>query len=823
MIEQAAHEHPPIHKELQTAVRHSLVYGLGSVAAKAISFLMVPFYTHYLSPADYGVLEILDLTVSLCGMFLNMGITTALLQAHAAAKTAADKRTVASTALLGVILTGILTILMSISAAKPLSAMLLGPGVPSRYLLLSLAAFALNYISNLPGTYIRALEKSGWFATLEVSVLVFSLGLNIVFIAVFKLGLFGVLLSSALTAALQAVVLTGWMLSRVGITFRGGVLRQLMNYGMPLILSNAALFTLNFSDRYFLQHFRSLSDVGVYAVGYKFGFTINYLLVLPFSSMWQARMYIVHQRPDHAKIFGQVFVLYSILLTYAALGLAMFSSEVVRLMVDPQFSAAEPVVAIVAGAYALCGIAYCARTGTFVTGKTGVLASLSVAIAILNLTLNWVLIPRAGMLGAAWATLASFAALAAVNYWFSQRVIRLPLGIWRVVSALALACGLYLVPLWWSPAQIGPAIAFKSALLLLFPLLLWKGGLLSAAEMETVSAFAGVLKKRQTETETPVDERSGLIPGSRAMLQNRAREWNMPDGDNWRALFNNNYRPNYSTIHLLWFHGRDRFPRVAIKVFTRPDIPTREFDNLKRAHAAAPALVPRPLHFGRDGRFWTLWMEGLPGNLLDPRSAASRGQLASVAQSLASIHIGLRQTSAHPDRHRRMVVDPLAALQNYGESQAVRAGCAQLTAECSADWLSGVPTISQHGDLATNNVLAHRGEFRVLDWESLGEIDLPFYDLLTFLLSVLRAGGETPSLWNSAVITQVPSLLQRYARSLELSVADVNRLLPLTMANWFYLHWTDGRDEFCARLYRVIEHYFEYTNDWKQVFIGSGK
>ncbi len=499
MTAQVAPEHPPIHKELLTAVRHSLVYGLGSIAAKAIGFLMIPFYTHYLSPADYGVLEILDLTVSMFGMFLNMGITTALLQAHAAAKTAREKHAAASTALVAVIATGLATVLLSVFAARPVSSMLLGPNVPSRYLLLSLSAFALNYISNLPGTYVRALEKSGWFATLEVSTLILALVLNIWFIAVLKLGLLGVLLSSALTAAVQAVVLIGWMLGQVGIAFSRSLLGQLIGYGMPLILSNLALFTLNFSDRYFLQHFRSLTVVGLYAVGYKFGFMVNYLLVLPFTSMWQARMYIVHQRPDHARIFGQVFVFYSVLLIFAALALAMFSPELIHLMVARNFSAAEPVIPIVAAAYAFCGISYCARTGSFVTGKTGVLAVLSVATAVLNLSLNWALIPREGMMGAAWATLVSFMALAAANYWFSQRVIRLPLGISRVSGAVALACGLGIVARWGIPARMDIAIPLKILLLLLFPVALWKAGMFSAAEMESLGALTGGLRNQVSE------------------------------------------------------------------------------------------------------------------------------------------------------------------------------------------------------------------------------------------------------------------------------------------------------------------------------------
>ncbi len=100
-------ERQTIQREIGAAVRHSLVYGLGSVAVKGLGFLMIPFYTHYLNPADYGILEILDLTISVFGMFLNMGITAALLRSYSAAPSPGQKRKAVSTAFLFVAATGI--------------------------------------------------------------------------------------------------------------------------------------------------------------------------------------------------------------------------------------------------------------------------------------------------------------------------------------------------------------------------------------------------------------------------------------------------------------------------------------------------------------------------------------------------------------------------------------------------------------------------------------------------------------------------------------------------------------------------------------------
>ena len=87
-------EEDSITGEIATAVKHSFVYGIGSILGKAFAFLLLPLYTHYLSPRDYGVFEVLELSMSLLGMFLNMGITAALLRFYGAAQTEEQKRKV---------------------------------------------------------------------------------------------------------------------------------------------------------------------------------------------------------------------------------------------------------------------------------------------------------------------------------------------------------------------------------------------------------------------------------------------------------------------------------------------------------------------------------------------------------------------------------------------------------------------------------------------------------------------------------------------------------------------------------------------------------
>lgn len=315
-----------------------------------------------------------------------------------------------------------------------------------------------------------------------------------------------------------------------------------------------------------------------------------------------------------------------------------------------------------------------------------------------------------------------------------------------------------------------------------------------------------------------------MIDRWKSLLTGHTAEWNLPRGGNWTFLFYNNYHPHYSSLNVLWFHNGDRFPRVVTKVFHEPVVPVREFANLTEAYRSAPNWVPKPLHLGSHDKFWTLWMEGVPGLPVSARAGRSV-PLQEMTEMVTAMHLAIRQSDRKPDpdRYRRIVSKPLQAVAGFGESASVRDGCARLASSISAGWLDLQPVIPQHGDLFRSHILCHKRQCRVIDWESFGVVDFPFYDLLTLLLSLFRADEQPIEQWDRSLAKQAPSLIERYAGGLTLSISDVRVWLPLTLANWFHLQWSDGRKEFTGRMYNTIQHYFDHPQDWEDVFLQAAK
>jgi O-antigen/teichoic acid export membrane protein len=469
--------------EIRTALRHTFVYGIGGMLEKGLAFALLPFYTHFLSPKDSGIVEILSLLMSLLGMFLNFGITAAFLRHYEAAKSQEEKRVVASTVFLFVLISGLIIMAVGLVFVRQASLLMLGPGVSPVCLLLSFSLFVLAYIAMVPYTYIRAKEASGTLVILDAAGTLIILILNIYFIAVLKMAVIGLLLSALISGALKFLVLMAWMLPAMRLKVEWHRMRGILAFGAPLIFSNLTLFTLNFSDRFFLQHFRGLDAVGIYGAGYKFGYMLNFLFIQPFNMMWQVRMYTIYRRLDHERIFSQVFVLYSCLLIAVALGLALFSTDIVHVMVDQRYASGAQVVSVVALSYVFLGMGYYLQLGMFLTSRTALLGKISALVAVLNLGLNWVLVPRFGMFGAAWATAAGFLSIAIASYYGSQRVCPLNLGVSRTVRGLAAAVAVFGLSTRLNPHTVLLGLLAKGLLLAIFPVLLWAARVFSDDDM----------------------------------------------------------------------------------------------------------------------------------------------------------------------------------------------------------------------------------------------------------------------------------------------------------------------------------------------------
>jgi O-antigen/teichoic acid export membrane protein len=482
-------------------VKHAAVYGLASLLVQAGGFVLLPLYTHCLSPSDYGVLEVLGRlaeTIGTCLMF--GGVRQALLTFYQQSQREAERRRVVTTTLSLFGLTSLVGGGAVLALAGPLSR-LLGdfmhqdaPGISAWLLRLAVLAILLEPLSQIPLTLIQARVESVRFVTITLTQFLVRVGLCVLLVKYLHGGVAGALGATVLMGAVFGLGLCTREVLRGPARPDLGQFRALVRFALPLMPGGLCFFLLHHGDRFFLLRSCGTEDVGTYALGYKLALAVGMFSLAPLYMVWSARMYSAAREPDAPAVFGTVFTRLLAAYLLVALGLGLFQDELVQLLGGAPYARASAVVAPVLLAYFFQSAASLMDAGLYVRRRTGLKLGITLVTTVLMLTLYGVLIPRHGSMGAAVATLVGFAFLAVCTWAVTRRLFPVRYEWGRLAGLLALTVGLWLLS---RLLPAGPwAWPAKTGLWLLAPAAVWCGGLMSGREKAHVRALTGEARQR---------------------------------------------------------------------------------------------------------------------------------------------------------------------------------------------------------------------------------------------------------------------------------------------------------------------------------------
>jgi len=479
-----------LNEQLTKLIRNAAVYGFGRILGKVISFLLIPFYTHYFSAGEYGVMEILNLAAMVAAVLLAPGLSTAVMRFYYDTDDPKEKKQVISTGMISTLIVGGVAALAAILFPAAASQALLGSPKYGTLVQLVAGGFFFTFTADIGWVYLRGKQRSGLYTFLTQAFLISSVALNVYFVAVLKLGVAGSFWANIAAGSVVWAILVFMTLREVGLHFSFAKLFGLLKFGAPLFTVWLAAFVLNYSDRFFLQRFHGIDVVGVYAVGYKFAYVLSLLVIQPFQLMWEPQAYEISKRDDAADLFSRIFVLYSVALIAVTFFLSIYIREVFERMVGPNFVSAYRFVPLLAFAYVLQGMGLFFEAGLLIRKKNLTLSMVGIASIVACMVLNFSLIRVWGAWGAVWATFFSFAFLAAASVWSSVRVYPFHCSPARLVKVLGwsialLAAGYFLPAESWAVR-----VAAKTVLLAVFVVVLLRTQLLPAGLFRTMRAEA---------------------------------------------------------------------------------------------------------------------------------------------------------------------------------------------------------------------------------------------------------------------------------------------------------------------------------------------
>ena len=460
--------------KLRDTAKHTFIYSIGNLSTKIIGLLLLPLYTAKLSLLNYGRFTILETTSMFLTMVLGLRIVSSMMRWSAETEDRNEQGKILFNTYVILLITAIAINIIFSPIKSWLSQVFFSSTDFSHFFTIIFAIIGLEMINQVPMNLFRFRGKpivySSVFATKLLIVLIF----NIYFLVYAEVGVIGIFYSQLIANAIQMLCTIPILLKNFHYKFDISLIKEMLGYCIPLIFSAISVQLLAIGDRYIIKYFWDYSQVGIYSLGYKISGVLNVFVVQAFALGFLPIAYKMQDSPDAAEFFQKVFKYFSMILVFGALGVSLFSREILLVFAQkPEFYDAYKIVPLITIAFIFKGIQYMFLLGFHYVKKTKYVAYIVTVALFVNIGLNFMLIPKLGIWGAALTTVISSLLISVISYYVSQKFYPVKYEIGKMFIAFAVGITLYLISGLLTETNIYFGVGIKIVLCLAFPILLY--------------------------------------------------------------------------------------------------------------------------------------------------------------------------------------------------------------------------------------------------------------------------------------------------------------------------------------------------------------
>ena len=453
-------------------------YTAASIVSKLIAVALLPLYTRYLTPADYGAAEVMFASVVAASIVIRFGTIEALLRFYY--KDDEDPARVVATSFAALFWLSTAAALIVLPFAEPLSEALLDR--PAADLArISIAGIWVLTMMEFLLTLFRLEERArAYFVTTILNVLA-AIGLTVVLVVGEGEGARGLLIGSYASGAAFVLALIFLHRRRLSLWIDRALLRRLMRFGLPTMPAELSLYLLNFVDRIIIVRTVGLAEAGLYSLAVKFAQAVN-VLVRGFQLAWPPLAYSIRDDDDARRAYAAVVTWFVTGCALVVTGMWLFSRWIARALAAPEFFESYEAVGLISVGVTLYALYMVLVVILGRTGRTEFNFPATIGALVANVTLNLALVPSMGIVGAGLALVASYVVVVALMYVFTQRLFPVPYQWGRLAKVVLVSAALVAVGELAMPTEGLAGLLGRGAIWGLFPLALLASGFFSAEE-----------------------------------------------------------------------------------------------------------------------------------------------------------------------------------------------------------------------------------------------------------------------------------------------------------------------------------------------------
>ncbi|MGQ1785512.1 MULTISPECIES: oligosaccharide flippase family protein [unclassified Saccharicrinis] len=480
-----------IFNRLRSTVIQSFFYSLGNFFGKFSGIILLPIYLLYLPVEVFGLFALFEALFQIFQVFSGLGVKLGFARWYWDKGNTPNQKSLFFTAFTFNVIVCVLFSILLYLGFDLVSRYYLKTPIGNYLVVLFIVGNLIKLLSEIPMLLLRAQHRAKKHSVVQLVQLISFVGFVYVFLAWFKMRLEGLFWATILSASFQFLILIPVIVRNIKLKLEVKIIKDILKYGFPVALGNMVNVLFNFTDKYFINLFSNLKNVGTFTIAHKISNIVNLLIVNAFMNAYMHSYFKGADKEEGEKFFTRSFTYFLMVISFCSLLLILFIEEALMLFNTQQTDYKDSIILVPILTIGLIfgGIRQMLTLPINKIKKTKIIGTLSVVAGMLNVILNILFIPRWHAIGAAYATGIVQIISSGVLVYYTLKLTQLHLE-WKRILILFVSLSVSIIPLYVIHIEnFMGALTFKISLLLLWPSIIYFSGFLLAAEKDRINTF----------------------------------------------------------------------------------------------------------------------------------------------------------------------------------------------------------------------------------------------------------------------------------------------------------------------------------------------
>ncbi len=483
--------------KIKHTAKNTFIYSISNVLVKMSGLILLPLYTSHISLAQYGLLGFYEITFEVLHLISGMGIDNALSRWYWDKESQYEQKVVVFNASLVSLVTTLFIMTLGFLTLNGFSETLLWEKQSTTLILWFIVSSLTRVLIRQPLLLMRIQELSLRQTIINIIRIILVVGISFITIAHYKLGLAGIFIAETIANIIVLPYLYRYLLKNSKFQYNIILIKEMLSFSLPLVLSSVLALILTLSDRYIIQYFGNFEDTGIYTLAYKISNIIRIFVIHSFAQAYIPIFYKYMHDEDSKKFYIKSVTYYTFVASVIALGLTIFGQEAIQIVTQStEFYSAYKLLP-----YLVIGVIFAGLRQILVLPinkhkKTKIISIVTIATGVFNLILNIILVPLMGAPGAALATCLANLLVVLVYYYFVHKLDGIRYEDKKIVNAILLTIVLSVIALLLADINIYYRLMIKLGLFLSFPLIMYLTKFYDKEEIHQVRHAIGELKNK---------------------------------------------------------------------------------------------------------------------------------------------------------------------------------------------------------------------------------------------------------------------------------------------------------------------------------------